>query len=584
MDTGHDVLDVGAVLGETYRIESLIGRGGMGAVWAAEHLRLPGKHVAVKVLLDAAAGGAEMLQRFRREAEIASRLGHPNIVEVLDFNTLPTGQPYIVLEYLQGETLSARLASGRLQLDEALAVTRQIGSALQAAHRAGVVHRDLKPDNVFLCAPEEDLPTKVKVLDFGISKIRGSQSLRTQDAVLMGTPQYMSPEQATGKNTTVDARTDVFALGAIVYEMLGGQPAFAGGSLAEVVYRVVHGEPTPLRELAPALPPNVLAAVERALQKDPAARPQDIGAFILELTGRPLSSFRAGQPMSLDSGARFPEKTLRSRSGPTNPLPGSGGAAAYQPVRSQAVTVPPAVSEPSPRRLWPVLLGVAVLGASAGGLGMLWSSRRGPQRTPPAQTAAIGGLEPTRRLEPPPPPPVVPAPADPSAAASIPAAGLAGQDSPRTTPPGITSASPERTPPAAGPRPSREKHLKKLRASQPAAEPARATEPANTATVASAAPAKATEPAAVDGMKPEVRKLLDQAEEALGQNKPLEAARLVDQSFFVQKTPLGYAIQARAACQRKDVGAARAAFRNVADPQLKQAVLHTCVRQGVWLF
>ena len=117
MTPGRDVLDVGAVLGETYRIQALIGRGGMGAVWAAEHLRLPGKHVAVKVLLDAAAGGDEMLQRFRREAEIASRLGHRHIVEVLDFNNLPTGQPYIVLEYLQGETLARRLASGRLQLD-----------------------------------------------------------------------------------------------------------------------------------------------------------------------------------------------------------------------------------------------------------------------------------------------------------------------------------------------------------------------------------------------------------------------------------------------------------------------------------
>ena len=140
---------------------------------------------------------------------------------------------------------------------------------------------------------------------------------------------------------------------------------------------------------------------------------------------------------------------------------------------------------------------------------------------------------------------------------------------------------PERPP---GPRPGREKTLKRLRASQPAAEPARATEPANTAVVASAEPAKAAEPEATNGVKPEVRKLLDQAEDALGQSKPLEAARLVDQSFFIQKTPLGYAIQARAACQRKDVGAARAAFRNVGDAQLKQAVLHTCVRLGVWLF
>jgi len=572
MDAGRDVLDVGAVLGETYRIQALIGRGGMGAVWAAEHLRLPGKHVAVKVLLDAAAGGEEMLQRFRREAEIASRLGHPNIVEVLDFNTLPTGQPYIVLEYLQGETLAGRLASGRLQLEETLAITRQIGSALQAAHRAGVVHRDLKPDNVFLCTPEEDVPTRVKVLDFGISKIRGSQSLRTQDAILMGTPQYMSPEQATGKNTTVDARTDVFAVGAIVYEMLGGQPAFAGGSLAEVVYRVVHGTPTPLRELAPALPENVLSAVERALQKDPAARPQDIGAFILELTGRPLHSFHTGQPVGMDFsiGQSLEPTHTPHPTGPTGSWPRTRPSS-REPVRSGAVTVPPAaVPEPARRRTWPFLAVVAVVGVALGGAGVLWTSKRSPP-PPPTQTAGLAPLEPVKRIEAPPPPPAVPSPPEP--VARSPEASAAREP---VTPEGSR-------PEAAGVRertPGR-RHRAHL-------ETAKATEPH--ATVASAEPAKAVEPdppaapAAGDGIKPEARKLLDQAEDALGKNKPLDAARLVDQSFFVQKTPLGYAIQARAACQRHDVGGARAAFRNVGDPQLKQIVLRTCVRQGVWLF
>jgi serine/threonine-protein kinase len=180
----------------------------------------------------------------------------------------------------------------------------------------------------------------VKVLDFGISKIRGSQSLRTQDAILMGTPQYMSPEQATGKNTAVDARTDVFAVGAIVYEMLGGQPAFAGGSLAEVVYRVVHGEPTPLRELAPALPENVLNAVERALQKDPRrAADQDIGAFILELTGRPLSTFNTGQPRN---GLGSRPTRADAYPAPTGPTAVAEDARLLpEPVRSGAVTVPP---------------------------------------------------------------------------------------------------------------------------------------------------------------------------------------------------------------------------------------------------
>ncbi|HZW89926.1 MAG TPA: protein kinase, partial [Myxococcaceae bacterium] len=522
MDAGRDVLNVGAVLGETYRIQSLIGRGGMGAVWAAEHLRLPGKHVAVKVLLDAAAGGEEMLQRFRREAEIASRLGHPNIVEVLDFNTLPTGQPYIVLEYLQGETLAGRLASGRLQLDEALAITRQIGSALQAAHRAGVVHRDLKPDNVFLCTPEEDMPTKVKVLDFGISKIRGSQSLRTQDAILMGTPQYMSPEQATGKNTAVDARTDVFALGAIVYEMLGGQAAFAGGSLAEVVYRVVHGQPTPLRELAPALPENVLNAVERALQKDPAARPEDIGAFILELTGRPLHSFNTGQPRNVDSAVGTLEPTHTPHpTGPTASWPKTR-ASSREPVRSGAVTVPPAMPEPAPRRMWPFLALVAVVGVALGGAGVGWASRRHPAG-PRQHTTSLGPLEPVQRLEPPPPPPP-PVTHPPQLAVE---------------PPPARDAVPSEVARNEHPAAVREKPLpgRKHRARAEAAKAGEAQ------TVASAEPVKAAEPEQLaaratpaDGIKPEARKLLDEAEDALSKGKPFDAARLVDQSFYIQKT------------------------------------------------
>jgi serine/threonine-protein kinase len=563
------LLDVGAVLGETYRIQSLIGRGGMGAVWAAEHLRLPGKHVAVKVLLDAAAGGDEMLQRFRREAEIASRLGHPNIVEVLDFNTLPTGQPYIVLEYLQGETLASRLASGRLPLDEAMAITRQIGSALQAAHRAGVVHRDLKPDNVFLCTPEEDMPTKVKVLDFGISKIRGSQSLRTQDAVLMGTPQYMSPEQATGKNTTVDARTDVFALGAIVYEMLGGQPAFAGGSLAEVVYRVVHGEPTPLRELAPALPENVLTAVERALQKNPAARPQDIGAFILELTGRPLHSFHTGQPRNVDSALGGLEPTHTPRPTPPTASWPKTHASSRQPVRSGAVTVPPAMPEAAPRRLWPFLVLVAVVGIALGGVGVRLASRRHPH-PPKTQVASLEPLEPVNRLEPPPPPPPV---AHPQLAVEPPPAS---EPTPRAEPKRVEHPAPVHEKPL----PGKKKHARVDAAKASDQEIVVELEPAKG--VEHAQPPAPVTPA--DGIKPEARKLLDEAEDALSKNKPFDAARLVDQSFYIQKTPLGYAIQARAACQRHDVGGARAAFRNITQPQLRQVVLRTCVRQGVWLF
>src|SRR5690606_32082309 len=140
-------IDVGSVIADTYWIEALIGRGGMGAVFLASHARLPGKKVAIK-LLHAEMHDPEVLARFRREAEIASRLGHPNIVAVHDFNVTPDGTPYLVLEYLHGETLAQRLAPGPLPLEQVLSIVRQVGSALAAAHREGIVHRDLKPQNI----------------------------------------------------------------------------------------------------------------------------------------------------------------------------------------------------------------------------------------------------------------------------------------------------------------------------------------------------------------------------------------------------------------------------------------------------
>jgi serine/threonine-protein kinase len=282
---------IGTVLRDTYEIVSQIGKGGMGAVFAARHLRLPGKHVAVKVLLGEANLNPELYARFRREAEIASQLGHPNIIEVLDFHSLEDGTPYMVMEYLRGENLARRLKQGALPLSEVLTMARQIGSALQAAHRAGVVHRDLKPANVFLVPTEAggELSERVKLLDFGISKILASQTVQTQDAMLLGTPQYMSPEQALGKNSELDARTDIFSLGCMLYEMLAGKTPFDGtGSTVLVVYRIVHERAAPLATHCPNLPAHVLAAVDKALEKDPKDRFQDVGALILALTGSPL--------------------------------------------------------------------------------------------------------------------------------------------------------------------------------------------------------------------------------------------------------------------------------------------------------
>jgi len=291
----RSAVDVGSVIADTYTIEAVIGRGGMGAVFLASHRRLPGKKVAIK-LLHAELTDDEVVARFRREALIASQLNHPNIVDVTDFNVTPEGMPYLVLEYLQGESLAQRIKDGPMPLDHVLSIIRQVGSAVAAAHRENIIHRDLKPQNIFLVPKEVDgrIIEIAKVLDFGISKIRGSQTIQTQESTLLGTPQYMAPEQATGQHSNVDERTDVFALGAIVYEMLSGEPAFAGANIPEVVFKVVYEEPPPLAQRAPGVPPEITAAVVRAMTKDAAARFPTVGAFVEALTGRPLLSVRTG--------------------------------------------------------------------------------------------------------------------------------------------------------------------------------------------------------------------------------------------------------------------------------------------------
>lgn len=319
-------LTVGSLVAETYRLEALIGRGGMGEVYAASHVRLPGKQVAIK-FLHPEVSDSDILARFRREAEIASRLGHPNIVTVLDFNSLPDGTPYLVLEYLVGETLADALARGPMGLERMFAIARQVGSALAAAHRAGVVHRDLKPQNIFLVPTEIEgrIGETAKVLDFGISKIRGSQTVKTQDSALLGTPQYMAPEQAMGQHDSVDGRTDIFALGAILYEMLTGQAAFGGASIPEVVFKVVYEAPPPLAERAPGVPPHVIAAVERAMAKKADERFATVGELITALTGVGLATLPPGPAASTE--LRPPSRKVESAAALAQTM-GSGDHAA----------------------------------------------------------------------------------------------------------------------------------------------------------------------------------------------------------------------------------------------------------------
>src|SRR5262245_31570175 len=270
---GTDPTDplVGQVLGGAYRITRLIGRGGMGAVYEAAHLRLP-KRFAVKFLQRDLPKDKEAFARFQREAEIASSLGNRHIAEVVDFNSTPDGSPYMVMEFLEGEDLSTRLrASGRLTLDAATSVCGQIASGLGAAHRRGIVHRDLKPENIFLC-PSDDGTDFIKLLDFGISKIRGAQKTITGDMMMLGTPAYMSPEQARGDAKHIDERTDVYALGAVMFEALTGRPAFDGESVYAILMKIANEMPPLLHEVAPEVPAEVDVVIRRAMAKDPAQR------------------------------------------------------------------------------------------------------------------------------------------------------------------------------------------------------------------------------------------------------------------------------------------------------------------------
>jgi serine/threonine-protein kinase len=273
-------LSPGQVVNDTYRIERLLGAGGMAEVYVAAHTRLP-RRFAIKVMNVEASQRAPFLTRFRREAEILGMLRHPHIVDITDWNALPDGSPYLVMELLDGEDLAALLSRQRiLPLPLALALTAQIGEALGAAHGAGVVHRDLKPGNIFLCR-NGAFPQFVKVLDFGIAKLdQNDRTPLTANASLMGTPGYMAPEQALGKANEVDARSDQFALGAILYEMLSGQPAFfrSGDSVFNILERVIHEDPPPLNETQASA--AVSRAVQRALSKNREARFPTIQEFL----------------------------------------------------------------------------------------------------------------------------------------------------------------------------------------------------------------------------------------------------------------------------------------------------------------
>ena len=269
---GPDVHE-GQVLGP-YRLEQLLGEGSMGRVFRAVHTRL-GRQVALKILRPSHTRDPQLVQRFFQEAQAVNRVSHEHIVEIFDFVEDPAaGAVYCVMELLEGEPLSSVLGRGALPLAQVQRVALQTCDALEAAHRVGVVHRDVKPDNLFLST--RDGTDFVKVLDFGVAKLLTQPSVSgTVDGTLIGTPTYMSPEQAAG--LPVDVRADVYALGTLLFEMLTGKPPFPEKAFGPLVVQIIT-------QAAPALParlasgepcpPPLARLVERCLAKDPAQRPQ----------------------------------------------------------------------------------------------------------------------------------------------------------------------------------------------------------------------------------------------------------------------------------------------------------------------
>jgi serine/threonine protein kinase len=259
------VLVVGERIG-SYRVEARLGEGGMGLVFAAVHETI-GKRAAIKVLRAELSENAEVMRRFFNEARATSQVRHPGLVDVYDFGQLPSGSAYIVMELLEGETLYSRLRRQPC-LGEPLAVAlgSQLAAALGAAHLRGVIHRDLKPDNIFL-VDDAALPCRLraKVLDFGVAKLE--DALRTTIAgTIIGTPKYMAPEQCRG-DIALDHRADIYSLGCILFEMLCGRPPFIGHGSGEVIAAQLFQEPPSLRGLAPAVSPAMEEVVRRCLAK-----------------------------------------------------------------------------------------------------------------------------------------------------------------------------------------------------------------------------------------------------------------------------------------------------------------------------
>jgi eukaryotic-like serine/threonine-protein kinase len=419
----------GSAAGE-YRIEKKIGEGGMGCVYGARH-PLIGKRAAIKVIRGALSHNREAVDRFVLEAQSVNQIGHPNIVDVFGFGQLPDGRSFFVMEWLQGESLRERLAR-KLELGEALEILEQIAKALQAAHEAGVVHRDLKPDNVFLAAIKGEKP-QVKLLDFGLAKLTGTETQtfeRTRTGVVMGTPLYLSPEQAKGAK--IDAATDVYSLGAMAYEMLAGNVPFKADSAVEIMAMHISTPARPLSDVAAWIPTEINQLVLAMLAKDPRQRPAiDHVRESLAATRAMLRTSTSQMHLGQSPSAWTPTPTPPGM----QPTPSPYGRAAT-PQSAMSTTAPP-----SRKSRLPLIVGVAVLVIGGGIAAILMLQRDTTTSASPPTVAVEPATQPAATQ----PPATQPAPTQPAAVQEpAPTQPAATQEPPPTQVP----AQAEPTPPA----------------------------------------------------------------------------------------------------------------------------------------
>jgi len=316
--TNEPDLLLGSVLGARYQVKGRLGEGGMGAVYRVEHVTL-GKPFAVKVLRSELARDPELSERFIREAQAMARINNPHVIQVTDFGEIGDGRPYFVMELLGGTSLSTLIKSNGVPMQNALCIARHVADALLAAHEAGIVHRDLKPDNVYVEGATAD-SLQVKVLDFGLAHVVGSSRL-TRRGVVFGTPQYMSPEQASG--ATVDHRADIYALGIVLYEMLAGRVPFEADSYMGVLTKQLYADPAPLPALdSPAATASEIEqVVRRCLQKDPQDRYASMTEVLAALEG--LGDRTASGSGVIDPDTRLPARVPAARAWGRSGLSGS---------------------------------------------------------------------------------------------------------------------------------------------------------------------------------------------------------------------------------------------------------------------